>query len=58
MNAGKPQDHLQWAEAAAWLARTRYPGLTDGLGTAKGEVAGMLEAIRALLGAVRRLDPR
>ncbi|CAA7611710.1 conserved hypothetical protein [Magnetospirillum sp. LM-5] len=35
------------APASVWLARTRYPDLTEGDGTAKSEVADMLVSIKA-----------
>lgn len=37
------------APASAWIARTRYPGLAEGLGAEKSEVTEMLAAIKALI---------
>lgn len=45
------------APASVWLARTRYPDLTEGDGTAKSEVADMLAAIKAFRQAAGACSP-
>lgn len=45
------------APASVWLARTRYPDLTEGDGTARNEVADMLAAIKAFRQAAAACSP-
>lgn len=45
------------APASVWLARTRYPDLTEGDGTAKSEVTDMLASIRAFRRAAAARSP-
>lgn len=45
------------APASAWIARTRYPGLTEGIGAAKGEVADILGSIKAFRQAAGDRSP-
>ncbi|OAN45462.1 hypothetical protein A6A05_16895 [Magnetospirillum moscoviense] len=42
------------APASVWLARTHYPDLTEGDGTAKSEVIDMLASIKAFRQAAAR----
>jgi len=43
--------------ATAWIARTRYPGLTDGVGADLGEVRDMLSSIKTFRGSVNTSTP-
>ncbi|MBF0305119.1 MAG: HEPN domain-containing protein [Alphaproteobacteria bacterium] len=45
------------APASAWIARTRYPGLTDGIGAELGEVAEMLVSVKAFRREAAALGP-
>lgn len=45
------------APASVWLARTRYPDLTGGEGTARSEVSDMLASLKAFRRAAAALSP-